>query len=373
MPPATYDAVVIGAGIAGLATGAELARTRTVLVLDDQPAHGTQSSARSASSWIARYGVDAIGPLTLASEEWYATGGGGFVDRSLLTPRTTLVVSADPTSPGLRAALESGMEPIDGAAARALFPPLREGVVTAAAVDHLSADIDTPVAIEAFRTHFEAAGGVLQVDTATQAIGRDGAAWRLRTPSGDITTELIVDAAGAWGDEVAALAGVPPVGLRAYRRTACLVSPDCDIDLASLPLLMEADEAFYVKPESGALLASPADEVEQLPGPAEPEDRDVQAGLAQVRAFTEFDPLVPSRRWAGLRTFVADRTPVLGPDPLVDGWTWCVGQGGIGIMTAPAAARSVVALIDTGRLPDDVVAVGGVEAALRSGRLERRT
>lgn len=372
MPPATYDAVVIGAGIAGLATGAELARTRSVLVLDEQPAHATQSSARSASSWIPRYGADAVGPLTLASREWYASGGAGFVERSLLRARPTVVISSDPASAGLRAAVGSGMEPIDGATARELFRPLRKDVVAAAAVDRRSADIETPVAIEAFRTHLEAAGGILQVDTATREIERDRGSWHLRTSRGDIATALILDAAGAWGDTVAVLAGVPSVGLRAFRRTACLVCPEVEGDLASLPLLMEADEAFYVKPEAGALLASPADEIEQPPGPAEPDDADVALGLAQVRSFTELAPLEPSRRWAGLRTFVADRSPVLGPDQLVDGWAWCVGLGGFGIMAAPAIARSVVTLVDTGRLPDDVVAAGGVEAALRPERLEGR-
>lgn len=137
-------------------------------------------------------------------------------------------------------------------------------------------------------------------------------------------------------------------------------------------MLMEADEAFYVKPESGALLVSPADEIEQAPGPAVPRDADVVAGLEQVRAFTDLDPLEPSRSWAGLRTFVSDRAPVLGPDPLVDGWAWCVGLGGTGIMTAPAAARSVVQSIDTGHLPDDVVDAGGVEAAVLPDRLGRR-
>ncbi len=372
VPVATYDAVVIGAGIAGLATGAELARARSVLVLDDQPTHATQSSARSASSWIPRYGADAVGPLTIASREWYASGGAGFVERSLLAIRPTLVIARDPASAGLRAAVESGMEAVDASTALEHFPPLRQDVVGAAALDRRSADIDTPVAIEAFKAQLEAAGGVLQVGTATQAIRRDRGVWHLRTSGGDITSALIVDAAGAWGDEVAGLAGVPPLGLCALRRTACLVSPRTDVDLAALPLLMEADEAFYVKPESGALLASPADETEQPPGPAEPAESDVEDALAQVRAFTTLEPLEPSRRWAGLRTFTADRSPVLGPDALVDGWAWCVGLGGFGIMTAPAVARSVVALVDSGRLPEDVVAAGGIEAAVRPDRLGDR-
>ncbi len=371
MTAAAYDAVVIGAGIAGLAVAAELARTRSVLVLEDQPAHATQSSARSASSWIPRYGAEAVGPLTLASREWYEAGGGGFVDRSLLSRRSTLVVSTDPGSAGLRAALESGMERVDGTAARGLFPPLREGVVAAAAYDDRSADIETPVAIEAYKAALESAAGELWVGTTTQAIRRDGTAWSLSTAAGTVATALIVDAAGAWGDEVAALAGVPPVGLRALRRTACLVSPS-GVDIAALPLLMEADEAFYLKPESGALLASPADETEQLPGPAIPREADVAAGLERVRAFTDLSPLEPDKTWAGLRTFVADRAPVLGPDPAVDGWAWCVGLGGFGVMTAPAVARSVVALVDTGILPDDVSAAGGVAAAVEPARLGER-
>lgn len=367
MSAAGFEAVVIGAGIAGLAVGAELARTRSVLVLEAQPAPATQSSARSASSWIPRYGADAVGPLTLASREWYEAGGGGFIGRSLLRQRPTLVVSADPGSAGLRAAIDSGMEPLDGAGARASYPPLRDGIVKAAACDERSADIDTPVAIEAFTVALASAGGELRVGTSTHAIRRDGSGWLLQTSSGPVATALIVDAAGAWGDDVARVAGVAPVGLRALRRTACLVSPRGH-DVAALPLLMEADEAFYLKPESGALLASPADEHEQPPGPATPREADVMAGLEQVRAFTDLAPLVPGRRWAGLRTFAPDRAPVLGPDPSVDGWAWCVGLGGFGIMTAPAVARTVVSLVDAGRLPADVRAAGGVASAVTPGR-----
>jgi D-arginine dehydrogenase len=366
------DAVVVGAGIAGLAVGAELAGDRSVLVIEREHAPATQSSARSASSWIPRYGSSPQGALALASEDWFRAGGDGYADRSLLHPRGLLLITDQASSVGLRTATAAGARPIDAGEARRRYPPLRDGVVAAAAYDPACEDIETPVAIAAFRSRLETRGGRLEASTTIETIRRAGASWTVTTTARSFGCGLIVDAAGAWGDEVARMAGVPPVGLRAFRRTACLFRPRSGVDAASLPLLYEADEAFYVKPESGAMLASPADETEQPPGPAEPTDDAVALGLARVRSFTDLEPAEVGRRWAGLRSFVADRAPVLGPDPAANGFAWYVGLGGSGIMTAPAAARSVVRLIDDGQLPGDVVEAGAEAPALLPDRLPAR-
>ncbi len=353
---ASFDAVVIGAGMAGLAVGAELATSRRVLVLERQPGHARQASARSASSWITGYGSPAVTPLTLASRSWFQDGGGGHAGHSLLSRRGVLLVSPDADSPGLAASSANGSTPISPAEAARLFPALRDGVVAAATYDDDSQDIATTVAVEAYRASLIAHGGELKVGVAIDSISRDGSTWSVRSGQGTFETGLVVDAAGAWADEIAALAGVALAGLTAYRRTACTFPAGGDV--SGWPLLMDADEGYYVKPGQDTFMASPADETAQPPGEAKAHPDDVALGLARVEAMTTLNARPVHASWAGLRTFAPDRAPVLGPQPDVPGWAWYAGLGGWGIMTAPAAARSVVSLIDDATLPADVQAHG---------------
>jgi D-arginine dehydrogenase len=367
----SYDAIVIGAGIAGLAVAAELSARRRVLVLEKEPSHATQSTARSATSWIAGYSGAAVTPFTLASRAWFETGGDGYVDRSLLEPRGMLLVSPDPGSAGLREAVTVGSTPVDVAEAQRRFPALRDGVVAAATFDGDSQDIDANTAVEAFRAALRSHHGDLQVDAHIDALRREGPSWQVETDAATYRAELIVDAAGAWADEVAALAGVPPLGLTAYRRTACTFAAPDGLDVAHWPLLMDADEGYYVKPEAGGLMASPADETAQEPGNARARMEDVALALDRIDTMTTLAPRSIRSSWAGLRTFAPDRAPVLGPEPAVPGFVWYAGLGGFGIMTAPAAARSVVALIDTGDLPDDVLEHSGRSADVLPDRIRR--
>lgn len=364
-----YDAVVIGAGMAGLAVGAELASGRRVLVMDRQPGHATQSSARSASSWIAGYGRPAVTPLTLASRSWYEEGGGGYVDHSLLSRRGVLLVSANPESPGLAASQVSGSRVIGPLRARTHFPALRDGLVAGATFDADSQDIATPTAIEAYLAALLARGAEMMVGVRIESIVRQASDWTISTDHGAFATELVVDAAGAWADEVADLAGVPRTGLIAYRRTACSFDSHDGTDVSAWPLLMDADEGYYIKPETHSFMASPADETVQSPGEAVPHPDAVASALERVRRMTTLDPGTPRSSWAGLRTFAPDRAPVLGPQPTVPGFAWYAGLGGWGIMTAPAAARSVVSLIDHGELPADVSAHGLTPADVLPDRL----
>lgn len=367
----TFDAVVVGAGIAGLAVGAELSIDRRVLVLEAELRHATQATARSATSWIARYSGSAVQPFTLASRAWYESGGGGYVDRSLLERRGFLLVTPDPDSPGLAAALAHGGEAADPARAHELFPALRDGVIIAGSYDPDSHDIDAATAVEAFRSRLTANGGELRVDARVTTITRDGSTWTVGTVRGTTATGLVVNAAGAWVDEVAGLAGVPSIGATAYRRTALTFAAPEGTDTTGWPLLMDADEGFYVKPEAGGFMASPADTTPQAPGPTHPRIDDVARALDHVERVTTLAPRSIRATWAGLRTFVPDHAPVLGPDSLAPGFAWYAAIGGSGIMTAPAAARGVVSLIDRGSLPDDVSTHGVTPAEVLPDRLER--
>jgi D-arginine dehydrogenase len=367
----TYDAVVVGAGIAGLAVAAELSATRRVLVLEAERTHAAQATGRSATSWIARYGGTAVQAFTLASRAWFEAGGDGYVDRSLLTRRGMLLVTEDDGSPGLAAALAQGAEKVDASRVRTLHPGVREGVIVAGTYDPDSHDIDATTAVEACRARLRANGGELRVGAQVESIERDGRDWLVRSTDGTTGTGLVVDAAGAWADEVAARARVPPIGAAAYRRTICTFAAPPGVDGIAWPLLMDADERYYVKPESDGFLASPADATPQAPGPTHAHLDDVALALDHVERVTTLAPRSIRARWAGLRTFVPDRVPVLGPDPLVPGWAWYAALGGVGLMTAPAAARGVVSLIDRGALPDDIAALGARAPDVLPARLAR--
>ncbi len=367
----SYDAIVIGAGIAGLGVAAQLAPQRRVLVLEREHDYATQATARSASSWIAGYSGPAVTPFTLASRAWYEAGGGGHVGRSLLERRGMLLVSPDPGSAGLRAAVVAGSVPIDAAEAQRRFPALRDGVIAAATFDGDSQDIDAMTAVEAFRGALREHRGELRVGAQITGLARDGSGWSVETEGETYVTELVVNAAGAWADEVALLAGLRPLGLTAYRRTACTFAAPDGMDVVNWPLLMDADEGYYLKPEAGGFMASPADATAQAPGNARARMEDVALALDRVDAMTTLGPRSIRSSWAGLRTFAPDRAPVLGPEPGAPGFAWYAALGGFGIMTAPAAARSVVSLIESGELPDDVRDAGGRSEDVLPDRLHR--
>ena len=320
------DVLVVGAGIAGLSVGAELAADRRVAVLEAEAAPATQATGRSAAVFIDGYGGSAITPFTAASRAWFATGG-GFADHALLTPRGMLVVAA----PGDDAALGAGAgwlagagEPVSVGEAVALFPALRPERVALARHDPRVGDLDVAGAVDAFRRAFLARGGLLACDTrfvrASRGAGGStapgsGGPWRVATSAGEWEAEVIVDAAGAWADGVAAACGIEPVGLRPLRRTACTFRPPADVDPRGWPLVADAGDRWYVKPEPGLFLASPADESPAPPGDCRPEEADVARALDAVREATTLPARSITAAWAGLRTFAPDRGLVLGRRP----------------------------------------------------------
>lgn len=363
------DAIVVGAGIAGLAAAAELARDRTVLVLEMEATHATHSTARSAASWIAGYGRPAVTPLTLASRAWFASGGDGHVERSLLSPRGLLLVSREPRAAKVAEAVSKGARPLTPDEARDYVEVLDSGAIAEAAWEPESFEIDVAGAVEALRAALVARGGRLRTRAGISAIARERGTWRIVAADGPVEAPLLVDAAGAWADQVATMAGLAPIGLQPYRRTACTFAAPPDVSTEDWPLLMDAAERFYMKPEGGGLLASPADETPSEPMDARPRMDDVARALELVGEFTTMAVRSVRSSWAGLRTFAPDRAPVMGPDPRAEGFVWSAGYGGTGVMVAPAAGRVVAALADGRPLPADVTAAGGHPADVLPDRL----
>jgi D-arginine dehydrogenase len=198
------------------------------------------------------------------------------------------------------------------------------------------------------------------VVTAAEVVGlcRSGSGWLVRTPRETFGAAVVVNAAGAWCDEIGRLAAARPLGLSPKRRTAITFDASDGSEVRRWPVVVDVDEKFYFKPDAGRVLASPADETPTAPCDAAPQDYDVALAAARVEMATTLSVRHIRRKWAGLRSFVADKTPVAGEDASLPGFFWLAGQGGYGIMTSPAMARATAGLIFEGRLPDDLSALG---------------
>jgi D-arginine dehydrogenase len=219
-------------------------------------------------------------------------------------------------------------------------------------------DIDVDTLHQGYLRGARAAGVNIVNNCLVTKIQRNDGAWSVDLPEGSASAATLINAAGAWSDEIAALCGSRPVGLRALRRTAVLVDAPGDVDIRSWPAVIDADEQFYFKPDAGKLLLSPADESPTPPCDAQPDELDVAIAVDRVQASLGIEIRRVGHRWAGLRTFAPDRVPVVGYDPDVPGLFWCAGQGGYGIQTAPALARTAAALAQRNPLPQDVVDQG---------------
>jgi D-arginine dehydrogenase len=365
------DVLVVGGGIAGLSVAAELAGDRRVAVIEAEHTPAMHTTGRSAAQFIPAYAGPAVQPFTAASRDWF-TDGGGYADEPLLSPRGMLIVSA----PGddAHGMLADDGEPITVGEAAELFPALRPGRVATARYEPAVSDIDVAGAVAAFRRALRDRGGVIACDqrllsaTRPGAPGSDGG-WRADTADTTWNAGVLVDAAGAWGDEVAAACGVAPVGLRPLRRTACtFVAPE-GVDTRDWAFLRDASDRWYLKPEPGQFMASPADETPDRPGDARPEEEDIARALDHIRENTTLPARSITSSWAGLRTFAPDRALVLGSDPEEPAFVWCVGQGGFGIQTSPGVARTVAALVRTGTVPPDLATAGVCPAIFTPARL----
>ncbi len=372
MTTETFDVVVVGAGIAGASVGAELARTLQVAVLEREGFPGMHATGRSAALFSEIYGNGPVRALSRASREFLYTPPAGFAPVDIVRPRGALHVATE----SQRAALEAfadlpdiapAVRRLDGGAVRAQCPILNPDYV-AGALELNSADIDVDALHQGYLRQLRARGGRLIVDTEVTAMTRDAEGWRVVTPAGTFTAGVVVNAAGAWADALAALAGAQPVGLQPKRRTGVIVDAPEGSDSQQWPMVIDIDEQFYFRPDSGGLMLSPGDETPSAPCDAQPEELDIAIAIDRVQSATTLVVRRPRRSWAGLRSFVADRTPVVGFAPETPGFFWLAGQGGYGIQTAPAMAQLAAALIRGDGTPQDLVQFGVDADDLRPDR-----
>ncbi|HTV97065.1 MAG TPA: FAD-binding oxidoreductase [Steroidobacteraceae bacterium] len=370
------DIIVIGAGIAGASVAAHLAEARRVILIEREHRPGYHSTGRSAALFTEIYGNSVIRALTRASREFLRDPPSGFSEVALTRPRGCLHIARAAQLEVLRefAALPDvapATRAVNEAQALALCPILREGYVAGALLEPESADIDVHALHQGYLKLFRAREGRLVTSAPVHALERTPHGWSVRAGEETFAAAVIVNAAGAWADQIAALAGSGPAGLTPYRRTAVLVDVP-GFDVSRWPFVTDVEEQFYFKPEAGALFLSPADETPAEPSDAQPEEWDVATAVERVETATTLQITRLKARWAGLRTFAPDRTPVVGFARDVEGFFWLAGQGGYGIQTAPALSRAAAALVLDVPLPDELAALRAETERLSPERLSAR-
>lgn len=364
--------------MAGAAAAAHLAASRRVVLLERESQPGYHSTGRSAALFTETYGNRAIRTLTGASRAFYEAWADGFTEHPILTPRGALMFAMPGQEAELDAAwedlsaLDSHVRRLDAAAARTMVPVLRPDCVIGAVYEPDAMDIDVHELHQGYLRRLRQRGGRIVTDAEVQAIHCARGTWTLSTPAGAFAAPVVVNAAGAWADALAGLAGLPPIGLVPMRRTALTIAPPPQIDSTAWPMTLDVAETFYFKPDAGRLLVSPADETPMPPCDVQPDELDVAIAIDRLTRATTIPVARVERKWAGLRCFVADKTTVCGFDPLADGFFWLAGQGGYGIQTAEGMARCAAALIDGGGLPADIAAKGLEAAVLSPARFPGR-
>lgn len=370
----SFDIAVIGAGIAGASVASELAASHRVVLIERESQPGYHTTGRSAALFSETYGPPVIRALSRASAGFYDNPPEGFAANPLLTPRGVMMIArADQ-----RGALDSlatelaehgSIEVLDRAEACRRSPLLREAYVDGAVFEPGARDIDVHALHHGYLRRFKAAGGTLLTSHEVVAPLAANGRWEIVTPTGRLHADVVVNAAGAWADEVAALAGIRRIGLVPKRRTAMIVAAPAGIDPNPWPMVVDVEEEFYLKPDAGRLLISPADETPSEPCDAQPEELDIAICVDRIQTAFDLQVRTIENKWAGLRSFVEGKSPVAGYDPETPGFFWLAGQGGYGIQTAPALARTAAALVAGNPIPGDVIDQGVSKAALSVQRL----
>jgi D-arginine dehydrogenase len=346
-----------------------------VIVLEREPQCGYHSTGRSAASYTENYGGAVIRRLAIASRSFLQDPPAGFCDHPLLSPRGMVTIARADQLELLERQLEraqalvASIHRIDAADAIARVPILRPDYVAGAFLEPHSMDLDVDGLHQGFLRGARSRGARIVVNAEVHAIERINGRWSVTTPAGVFCAPLLIDAAGAWADAIAALAGVRPLGLVPKRRTAFNIPAPPGMSIGEWPMVNDAAEQFYFKPDAGRLFVSPADATPSEPMDAFPDDLDVAAGVERLERATTLNVQRVSRAWAGLRTFAADAAPVVGADGDVDGFFWLAGQGGYGIKTSPALSRACVSLIRDRKLPDDLLRLGIAVSDLSPERL----
>lgn len=368
------DVIVIGAGIAGAAVAAHLAEHVRVILLEREPQPGYHSTGRSAALFSEIYGNEHVRALSRASRAFFFEPPRDFTQIDLVKPRGTLFLATHQQEGLVETMLqEPGVarltELIDARQACEMCPILDAGKVAGALLEEASQDIEVHELHHSYLRMFRARGGVQLNSTAVDRLEYENGRWNVFADERKFSAPYVVNAAGAWADEIATLAGLAPLGLTPKLRTAALVPVPPELGVAKFPIVIDIAEQFYFKPDAGDLLVSPADETPVQPCDAQPDELDIAVAIDRIEQVTTLQFNRVKHRWAGLRTFAPDKTPVVGWDDRATGFFWLAGQGGYGIQTAPALSELAAASVLGRSMPEHLLGHGIDMNALHPRRL----
>lgn len=340
------DFLVIGGGIAGVSAAARLSELGSVMVLEAEASLAHHASGRSAALYEPRYGAPAVVELSLASGDHFRATDGILSPRGLMS-----IAKAEDRAAWDAEVRDFQLDPISIDEARAIVPILNPDTVAFAAVADHAWDIDTDLLLQGFAREAKARGAQLVTGARVTAISRDSTGWHVTHTGGEVTARVIVNAAGAWVDQIATMAGIRPLGFTPLRRSMARLPAPGGHDVSRWPMVFGAGEAWYAKPDAGALIVSPAEEDPADPHDAWADDMVLAEGLARYEEMVTEPVTRLLSNWAGLRTFSPDRVLVIGPDLRDPSFFWLAGQGGYGFQCCPAASRLAADLV-AGNTPD---------------------
>jgi D-arginine dehydrogenase len=342
----THDFLIIGGGIAGLSAAARLSDLGSVALLEAEDTLAHHASSRSAALYEPRYGAPAVVGLSMASGDYFRSVPG------VLSPRGLMLVAKADAQVAFEhdlKAMEFDRVSVDEA--RAIVPILNPDVVALAGYATHAEDVDTDLLIQGFAREARGRGAQIVTKAQVTAIQKGAPDWRVTSTAGDFTARMIVNAAGPWVDQVAAMAGVQPLGFTPFRRSMARIPAPGGLDVSRWPMMFGPGEDWYAKPDAGALIVSPAEEDLMAPHDAWADDMVLAEGLARYEEMVTEPVTRLISSWAGLRTFSPDRVLVIGPDLRDPSFFWLAGQGGYGFQTCPAASRLAADLVG-GRTPE---------------------
>ena len=367
------DVLVIGAGISGASVAYELSADHSVAILDMEAVAGYHTTGRSAATFLESYGGAVVRALTRASRSFLEEAP--LSQTPLLSPLGVLWVTDDTDRDdivGLHAELSATVPNcglLDGRQAEEASPLLRTGWCAGAVFEPDAMEIDVHALHQGYLAGVRRAGGSLWTGARVVSGVRSAGTWQVHLADGSsIASPVVVNAAGAWADEVALAFGARPAGLQPMRRSAFLTRRPAHLD-GHLPLTCALDDSWYVVPRPGALMCSPADQTPRQPCDERPDELEIARAIEAINQATTLGIRSIESPWAGQRTFAPDRIPVVGPDPGLENFVWHAGQGGYGVQLAPALARVTAALVRREPIPSDIQAQGVTAEALSPGRL----